>query len=159
MRPSCRFSAWPHAYSCTHSHTQTLESTVVGVHSKQQIRRCHSVRVVAAECWFFEDTSALPRTCLNPQDTKSCHILCLPHLDIFFFIEGEDGKDTRAQIPLHKSADAQATHLENLRKKVLFYVNNLLSFQTEVLQKYCNSGAVLLQKKKPSQAGLQKKIK
>lgn len=62
----------------------------------------HWVQLIATESWLFRGHSieigvfaALPRTCLIPHVTKS--VLCLPHLDFFFF--SKVGKDTRARIP------------------------------------------------------------
>lgn len=97
----------------------------------------HWVQLIATESWLFRGHSieigvfaALPRTCLIPHVTKS--VLCLPHLDFFFFPKLAR---TQEREFLTCTPDTQATNLENVREKVLFNVNNLLSSQ---LQCYAN---------------------
>lgn len=63
----------------------------------------HWVQLIATESWLFRGHSieigvfaALPRTCLIPHVTKS--VLCLPHLDFFFFQSWQGHKSENSSL-------------------------------------------------------------
>lgn len=135
-------TAYTHLYTNTHSsaplplaQTKRLSSrhaAVVGSSLLQVNVDCSEDTPVTLVCFRRNKRpAALPRTRLNPHVTKSCDILCLPHLGIFFGGGTWQGR---------KDPEFLTTPLTLEKEKVLFIFNNPLFAQL----KCCTSVVVLV---------------